>query len=79
MSEQKKARIRALNKMVQSWGDVVDVTYYVYAYYDPGCSCCSCQHDFDEFTSLEDAIEYAEHMKDRDYRVTLLAGEELFI
>lgn len=78
MNEEKKARIRAINQMVQAWGNSSNTIYYVYSYYDSRCSNDSHQ-DFEEFNSLSDALQYVDKMKKEQYVVTLIAGEEMNI
>ena len=75
MDENKKDKIRELNKIVQGWGDEVHHCYYVYSV-DSYCNDSSGK-DFKEFTLLNEALSYVDFMKKQRYVVTLIMGEEL--
>lgn len=76
MNDEKKSKIRALNKLVQKWGDSPNTMYYVYSYYDSRCS-NEFHQDFEEFNNLPEALHYVGTMEKEQYVVSLIMGEEL--
>lgn len=57
----------------------MDDTYFVYAEYDPGCSCCRWEYKYEEFEKFEDAKKFVKELKAKGFSVTLIKGTEVYV